>query len=225
MNSVAFAMFITGLAGGFGHCIGMCGPVVAAYSLGEQGYGWLRHLLFHLGRITTYSLLGGFAGLTGSFVMLAASIETLQTAVLVITGFSIVVMGFVNAGWIPVMRKITSCSPQLPLLGNILRIFEGPRTTGTYYPLGVVFGFLPCGLSYTALLTTASASMCSNGRVSALFTGMMMMFLFGMGTSPALLLVGNAARLVSETLRKRLSVAASVIMIFTGISFIVSALK
>ncbi len=225
MNSIAFAVFLTGLAGGFGHCIGMCGPVVAAYSLGEQEKGWQRHLLFHLGRITTYSLLGAFAGLTGSFLMLASSIEAIQTAVLVITGFSIVVMGFVNAGWIPVMQKINSCSPQLPVIGKILRFFDGTRTAGTYYPLGVVFGFLPCGLSYTALLATARASMGSTGRVTAMLTGMLTMFLFGIGTAPALLIVGKAAHLVNEKMRKRLYTLASIIMIFTGLSFIVSALK
>ena len=225
MNSLALAMFITGLAGGFGHCIGMCGPVVAAFSLGEQEKGWLRHLLFHLGRITTYSLLGALAALTGSFLMLAASIETVQRAVLVIAGLSIVLMGLASAGWIPLMAKITTCNPGLPVFGRVLRHFEGPLTPGTYYPLGLVFGFFPCGLSYTALLTTARASMGSSDRVSALLTGISLMFLFGAGTSPALLLVGKAAHGIGDKLRKRLYRLASVIMIFTGISFIVSALK
>ncbi|NTV98840.1 MAG: sulfite exporter TauE/SafE family protein [Chlorobiaceae bacterium] len=225
MNSVFAAMFLTGLAGGFGHCIGMCGPLVAAFALGEEDKGWGRHLLFHLGRITTYSILGGVAGLTGSFLMLAASIGTLQTAVQVITGISIVLMGLLNADWLPLKMKPGSCRPAFPVTGKVIRFFEGPVSTGSYYPLGVVFGFLPCGLSYTALLSAARASMDIGNRFSALLTGLCMMLLFGTGTVPALLFVGKAAHSVGGKLRKQLYGIASLIMIVTGLTFIVSALK
>jgi uncharacterized protein len=225
MNSVLLAMFLSGVTGGFGHCIGMCGPIVGAFALGEENKGWVRHMLFHLGRITTYSILGGAAGLTGSFLMLAASIESLQTAVLVITGISIVIMGLVNADWLPIIPKPGSCSPALPMVSKIMRSFGLPRTTGTYYPLGLLFGFLPCGLSYTAILAAARASMDMGNRFSAMLTGAAMMFLFGAGTSPALLLVGKAAHFIGEKTRKRLYRLASILMIFNGLSFILSALN
>ena len=69
-----FAMLLAGLAGGFGHCISMCGPLVAALSVGEPRQGFLHHLLYNLGRVTTYSILGAIVGLSGSFLVLTASI-------------------------------------------------------------------------------------------------------------------------------------------------------
>ena len=72
-ENVWVVMLLTGLAGGFGHCVGMCGPVVAAYSLGEQNLRYLHHILYNLGRITTYMFMGAVVGLTGSFLVLTAS--------------------------------------------------------------------------------------------------------------------------------------------------------
>ncbi|NTU96468.1 MAG: sulfite exporter TauE/SafE family protein [Chlorobiaceae bacterium] len=225
MSSIALAMLLTGLTGGFGHCIGMCGPVVAAFSLGDQAGGWIRHILFNLGRVTTYTILGGFAGLSGSFIILAASIETLQKAVLAFAGFAIILMGLAAGEWVPLKKGIGSCNPVLPAVGKIMRIFESPGTAGSYYPMGIVIGFLPCGLSYTALLAAARASMEAENRISAILTGAFMMFLFGAGTAPALILLGKTMHRIGEKSRKGLYRIASIIMILTGLTFILSALK
>ena len=68
-----WAFFAAGLAGGAGHCIAMCGPIVASLGLAAPaGQGALaavaRTLPYHLGRVTTYGLIGAVMGLTGSFV-------------------------------------------------------------------------------------------------------------------------------------------------------------
>ena len=75
------AMLLSGLAGGFGHCISMCGPVVGALSVGETRKGILHILLYNLGRVTTYTILGAMVGLSGSFLVLTTSIEQLQRAI------------------------------------------------------------------------------------------------------------------------------------------------
>lgn len=225
MTSVFIAMLLSGLAGGFGHCTGMCGPLVGAFSVGEKETGTARHLLFHLGRITTYTLLGAFAGLSGSFLILAASIEKFQTVVLVIAGLSVILMGIATAEWLPLKNSVSACTPLLPSIRKLMDLFKGPRSAGTYYPMGVVLGFLPCGLSYTALLAAMRTAMDADNRFSAMLTGAFMMFLFGVGTAPALLLIGKTVHMIGEKARKRLYRVASLIMIGTGISFIVSALK
>ncbi|NTW83169.1 MAG: sulfite exporter TauE/SafE family protein [Chlorobiaceae bacterium] len=225
MISIFFAMLLSGLAGGFGHCIGMCGPLVCAFFVGEKETGAVRHILFHLGRITTYSLLGGFAGLSGSFLILAASIEKFQTIVLVIAGLFVILMGLATAEWLPLKNSINACTPLLPLIRKTMDMFKGPRSAGTYYPMGIVLGFLPCGLSYTALLAAMRTAMETDNRFTAMLTGAFMMFLFGIGTAPALVLVGKTVHIIGEKVRKRLYRIASLIMIVTGISFIVSALK
>ena len=100
-NAPLLAMLLSGLAGGFGHCISMCGPLVAAFSVGETRQGILHHLLYNLGRITTYTILGAIVGLSGSFLVLAASIEQLQRAIMIIAGLSIIIMGLSTAEWLP----------------------------------------------------------------------------------------------------------------------------
>ncbi len=79
----------------------MCGPVVGALSVGETRKGVLHHLLYNLGRVTTYTILGGVVGLSGSFLLLAASIEPLQKAIMILAGLSIILMGLSTAEWLP----------------------------------------------------------------------------------------------------------------------------
>lgn len=225
MTSEALAMLTAGLAGGFGHCIGMCGPVVTALSLGDARPGLRHHLLYNLGRVTTYTLLGAIVGATGSFLALASSIDSIQTAVMAFAGLFIVVMGLASAGWLPFGRHLASCTPAMPLVRNVMSLFRNPGSIGAWFPMGLVLGFLPCGLTYTALLTAARASMESPDHFTGLLRGGMAMLLFGIGTSPALLLVGRTAGFIGEKMRRRFYRLASLIMIGTGIWFVVDAFR
>src|SRR5512139_2056079 len=95
-------LFASGLLGGIGHCAGMCGPLVAAFSFNRAECGGIRpHLLYHLGRVTTYSMAGGVAGFTGSFLDVAAVIAPYQRAVLTATGILIALAGLVLGRWLP----------------------------------------------------------------------------------------------------------------------------
>ncbi len=220
MNSAPFlAMLLAGLAGGFGHCIGMCGPVVATLTFGETRKGLRHHLLYNLGRVTTYTILGGAAGLSGSFLVLAASIEQLQHAIMIIAGLSIILMGLSTAEWLPLPQK-NSCNPGSSVMQKIMALFKVPRSIGSYYPMGVVLGFLPCGLTYTALLTAARSGMEANYPFAGMMQGALMMMLFGIGTVPAMLLVGKVVNTISNSMRKRFYRLASLIMIVMGMWFV-----
>ncbi len=216
------AMLLSGLAGGFGHCISMCGPVVAAFSVGETRKGILHHLLYNLGRITTYTILGAMAGLSGSFLLLTASIEPLQRAIMIIAGLSIILMGLSTAEWLPLPKQFTSCSTGVSVIQRIMALFKAPRSIGAYYPMGIVLGFLPCGLTYTALLAAARAAMEAENPFAGMMQGALMMMLFGIGTAPALILVGKVVNTISNKTRKWFYRVASLIMIATGVWFVVS---
>jgi sulfite exporter TauE/SafE len=98
-ETIYFILFSSGLTVGFGHCIGMCGPIVASLSLTLKGRRVIvPHLLYNTGRITTYALLGGVMGATGSFTSVAARIASLQKGVMIFTGILIIVMGLAMAG-------------------------------------------------------------------------------------------------------------------------------
>jgi len=223
-ESAWIVMFLTGLAGGFGHCIGMCGPVVAAYSLGEEKLRYLHHVLYNLGRITTYVCMGAVVGLTGSFLVLTASIEKIQTVILVMAGVSVVVMGVAIGGWIPVRKSGRGDTWLASAIRRTMELFKGPRTAGTYYPMGIVLGFLPCGLTYTALLAAARAAMEADNHLAGMLLGASMLLFFGLGTAPALLFVGRVVNVLGVRFRDRLYKIASVIMILTGIYFVLNAL-
>jgi hypothetical protein len=225
MNGEAFAMLMAGLAGGFGHCIGMCGPVVASYSLGDDRHGMLHHLVYNLGRVVTYMFLGAMVGLTGSFIGIASSIGSAQKVVMALAGIFIVLMGMATGDWIPFGRSRVLCTPFMPAIRKAMSLFSGPRSIGTFFPMGIVLGFLPCGLTYTALLASARAAMDSHDHFAGMVQGGIMMFMFGLGTTPALLFVGKLAGLIGEKRRARFYRLASLIMIGTGIWFITGAFR
>ncbi len=222
MIAPLLAMLLSGLAGGFGHCISMCGPVVGALSVGETRKGILHHLLYNLGRVTTYTILGAIVGLSGSFLVLATSIEQLQRTIMIIAGLSIILMGLSTAEWLPLPSLAKSCTPGNSLIQKIMALFKAPRSIGAYYPMGIVLGFLPCGLTYTALLAAARAAMEAHHPFVGMLQGALMMMLFGIGTAPALILVGKVVNSISNKMRKWFYRVASVIMIATGVWFVVS---
>jgi uncharacterized protein len=225
MTGELLAMLLAGLAGGFGHCVGMCGPVVAALSLGQARPGVMHHLLYNLGRVTTYTILGALVGATGSFIALASSLDVLQTAVMALCGLFIVILGVASAGWLPFGKRLLACAPAMPFVRKTMELFTNSPSAGTWYPLGLVLGFLPCGLTYTALLAAARAAMNAPDHFAGMVQGALMMLLFGLGTSPALLVVGKTAGLIGEKTRHRLYRLASLIMIATGLWFIYGAVR
>jgi uncharacterized protein len=83
-----------------------------------------------------------------------------------------------------------------------MALFKAPHSIGAYYPMGIVLGFLPCGLTYTALLAAARADMEAPHPFAGMLQGALMMMLFGTGTSPALILVGKVVNTISGKTRR-----------------------
>lgn len=215
-------LFASGLMGGFGHCLGMCGPVVAAVSLSRPDPRSTRpHLLYHLGRITTYSLLGGAVGLSGSLVRVAIPIEPIQRAILAGTGIAIILMGLSLSGLFG-GRFQPATGAELPApFSRLLRLVSGTEGAGAFFPLGLLLGLLPCGLVYTALLTAAREGMESADPAAAFLRGFAAMALFGLGTAPALLLLGKTVGYLGTRMRSVLYRAAALLMVLAGILFTV----
>lgn len=217
-------MFGSGFLGGFGHCVGMCGPVVATYSLTLKPRSIAPHLLYNLGRISTYAILGGFIGLTGSFTGIVGSVERFQNIALALTGVVMVLMALSVGGWVPSLKSGEERTARR-FLGRAVTAIAGTRSTGAYFPMGLVLGFLPCGLLYTALIGAAGAGMEAGSPAKGFLRGMLLLALFGLGTAPAMLLLGRIVSLKSEWLRTRLYRGAAVLMTAMGILFIYRSLK
>jgi sulfite exporter TauE/SafE len=216
----------TGFTVGFGHCIGMCGPIVVTFSLNLKGKNILvPQLLYHLGRIITYAALGGVVAAAGSFTMVAAHLAHLQKAVMIFAGALIVLMGLVMAGWLPIGRIFGDYSSPDGWIskgfGKLLKV----KSTTVYLPLGLLLGLLPCGPMYTALLGSARAGMDTGSAYNGILAGMGLMAAFGLGTVPALFLVAKLADLGWLESRAIIYRVGAILMIVVGVLFVVKAIR
>ncbi|MGE5753986.1 MAG: sulfite exporter TauE/SafE family protein, partial [Deltaproteobacteria bacterium] len=224
-ESVYPLLFVSGLLGGFGHCAGMCGPIVGAFSLclGERRQ-FPPHLLYHLGRVTTYGVIGGAAGLAGSFLGIEAGLGRFQKGVAIGAGMLVILAGLALGGWLPRLHPSSGGYVATGLSARIARLARESGGPGVFYPLGLILGFLPCGLVYAALLTAARAGMEAEGPASGFLRGFLAMALFGAGTIPSLLLVGKAIGFLGLRMRKHLYRASAAMVVFAGAVFLVRAL-
>ena len=218
--------FTTGVTIGFGHCIGMCGPIVVSFSLNlKEKSIFVPQLLYHLGRIITYAILGGVVAAAGSLSMITANIDAIQKGVMMFTGALIMLMGLAMAGWVPLGKIFGDHSGPGGVIskgfGKLLKV----QSTLVYLPLGLLLGFLPCGPVYTALLGAARAGMDTVTTHQGVLTGMGLMAAFGFGTVPALFLVAKLADLGWIKSRPIIYKVGAVLMIIVGILFVIQAFR
>lgn len=219
-DSLPWILFGTGLLGGAGHCVGMCGPLVAGYAITLRNRtAVFPHLLFHLGRVTTYGIAGGLVGASGSFVRVAAWIAPLQQLLLAGTGVLIALMGLSVGGWLPWARRIEGSAPFGSALGGVARRAAEAGGPGAAFPLGMATGLLPCGLVYTALLSAARSGMDAGSAAEGFVRGSLAMAAFGAGTFPALFLFGKVVAEAGPRLRGTLAKVAAALLVAAGVVF------
>ena len=210
----------TGFLGGFGHCVAMCGPLVGALGISAPPgiparRALLPQLAYHLGRITTYGTLGAVMGLAGSFVNVAGRLAGWQDVVAVLAGALMVAMGLGAA-----VQSLWVKSAEGRLAGRVLgavRRLAGHEAPARAYPLGLVLGFLPCGLSYSAFAAAAATGHPARGMALALA--------FGAGTLPALLLAGAVVNALSFRARGLLYRAGGLLVALLGVLFVLRGLR
>jgi sulfite exporter TauE/SafE len=218
--------FTTGLTVGFGHCIGMCGPIVVSLSLGLKGKNlFLPHLLYNFGRVITYTFLGGVMGATGSFTLVAAHIEGIQRAALIITGIMIIIMGLAISGWIPLKHVVGNYYNPNGFIAKGFNRLSKAKSTMAYFPIGLLLGLLPCGPVYTALLAAAGVGMNTAGSLQGVIKGMGVMLFFGIGTIPALFLVAKLVDMGWLKQREIICRIGAILMIIVGGYFVVKGIR
>jgi uncharacterized protein len=229
MEPGTFFDCITSLSIGFLgslHCLGMCGPLILAYSLqisdtpapSSNSDMWLfqngisHHLAFHLGRLVTYGFLGAAAGLLFHLANVDSLLLDLRAVMTLAGGILMVFMGFALMRIIPL--------PMIalwPFSGSMVKArcgrLLGSRSPYSKMVLGMAVGFLPCGLSWAMIVKAATTH--------HLLTGFLVMVTFGLGTVPALFLPGISAsflsvssRLIGERLAALSVIAMGLILIF-----------
>jgi uncharacterized protein len=169
--------FLIGVVGSL-HCIGMCGPIALALPVPQDKNRFVGIMLYNLGRITTYGLLGLLFGSFGSLFIMAG----LQQFLSVTAGITLLIIFLLSVtkhsnsffvGW---LNKIISP------LKNQMRIYLKEYSFLSLFVIGILNGLLPCGLVYLSIIGAVTTGSSIDGAAY--------MIVFGMGTIPAMFLVG-----------------------------------
>jgi uncharacterized protein len=226
MNSIYLIMFVSGVTIGFGHCIGMCGPIVVSLSLGlKEKPSLIPHLLYNVGRITTYGILGGLMGLTGAFAQTAAQLAGLQKIVMILSGALILFMGLSVTGWVPGYHFFRFSQRNPGIINKAFLKLSQFHTPLIYFPIGLILGLLPCGPVYTALIAAARFGMETNHTWQGSLYGAGLMLSFGLGTIPSLLLIGKLSDLNWLKRRKLIYQIGGLLMVIIGGYFIITGFQ
>ncbi|ODA31787.1 cytochrome biogenesis protein [Veronia pacifica] len=187
MSGDFLAALLIGLLGA-GHCLGMCGGIGAAVSMATPDYKskWPFLFGYNLGRLASYAFAGFILGGAFSSAIDIANIKHGLVWLRIVAGIMLVLVALYLA-------RIWNGLAYIERIGKYLWRFLSPLTTKllplksplSAVPFGMVWGWLPCGLVYSALSWSAVSG--------SAFQGGLLMLFFGLGTLPAMLVVGGAA--------------------------------
>jgi sulfite exporter TauE/SafE len=181
------AAFLVGLLGG-GHCIGMCGGIVGAVTMTLPGSKPKLPfvLAYNLGRIGSYTLAGIIAGAVGASSFFLEHVLPVEKVLYALASLMLVLLGLYLAGIWRVLTRLEALGGRLwqhlqPYSKRLLPV----RTLSQSLLLGVLWGWLPCGLVYSVLVAAVAS-----GNP---WQGGLLMLAFGLGTLPTLLAMGMTA--------------------------------
>jgi sulfite exporter TauE/SafE len=216
------AAFLVGLLGGT-HCLGMCGGIVGALSTGLSGQvresRWrylAAQLAYNTGRIASYTfaglLVGAFAGQVGETGILQGMPVGRYLA-----GVIMILLGIYLAGWWQTLRYLEKAGARLwKYLEPLGRRWLPVRQAGQAFLLGLVWGWLPCGMVYAALAMAMATGSAAGGGAT--------MLAFGLGTLPTLLTVGLAYNALRRFLQDpRVRTAAGILVILLGLVMLLAS--
>ena len=209
---------------GTGHCIGMCGPLVVAFPGRHRGL-W-PHLVYHLGRMCVYIVIGGLLGGAGLVVAALTAgdpaqrvqvLGRIQVLLSLAAGGGLMYMALAQLGLLRLSERLSVATPdgRSGFGAMIAAARRWPPVAGML-ALGAVNGMLPCGLSYAAFMRAAAGD--------GVIEGMALCAAFGVGTLPGLLLLGTGAAHLIRRYRRQADIVSGMIMAAMGVMLLVKAL-
>ncbi|HJV82807.1 sulfite exporter TauE/SafE family protein [Noviherbaspirillum sp.] len=230
------SVFLIGLLGGV-HCIGMCGGIVSAFSVASKrrpfpvavtnGSGAVAHaavlddamrvVAYNTGRIASYAIAGAIAGGVAQGVRTFSFVSSLQIGGYWLANLMLIALGLYLMDVWRGLAQLEAVGQVLwrklqPLMKHLLPVDSAAKA----FALGGLWGWVPCGMVYSVLLT----AMLSGSALS----GAMVMFAFGLGTLPVLLTMGMlGARLQAWTRKRWVRVASGMLVLAFGLIGLVRA--
>jgi sulfite exporter TauE/SafE len=226
VNSIALLpIFLIGLLGGV-HCVGMCGGIVGAFSvatphrpfpvpvltqqswISEAAAGGLRVLAFNAGRIGSYLIAGALAGVLGSIPAMM-NIAILQRGAYWLANLMLVALGLTLMNTWHGLSRIEAIGQWVwRRLQPLIRRFLPVETAWQALALGGLWGWVPCGMVYSVLMTAL--------LTGSAWQGASVMLAFGLGTLPLLLSMGLLGSRMRASLQMPLlrMLAGSMVLVF-----------
>ena len=200
------------------HCLVMCGGIITALTVGGMRSGnstahpVIYVIAYNLGRISSYTLAGAGAGFIGAnvtdLIMPVSGHRYLQIAASII----LMLIGLHLAGWLPRLRYVEAIGMKFwGWIQPVGRLFMPVNHPGKALVLGIIWGWLPCALVYSVLLWAVTSD--------GIFSGALIMFMFGLGTLPGMLGVGMLGSRFTETFQHgSLRIWAGMIILLFGLA-------
>ena len=194
--------------GSFGHCIGMCGGIVIAYttikidpksSIVSQSKA---HLIYSLGRVVTYSFLGALFGALGNAVMFS---PTARGILLIVAGVAMLLAGLSLLGKLKFLSLIEHSFSSSNLYKKTFKRILNSKSNSSFFALGMLNGLLPCGFVYFFAITAVSTA-------DPLY-GAFIMAIFGLSTIPAMFSAGFLASLATATSFRNMMMSLSAVAV------------
>ena len=208
-----YSAFIFGLISSF-HCIGMCGPIAMMLPVdrNNEAKKVTQIITYHIGKLTAYGILGLVFGLLGKSFYLAG----MQQQLSIIVGVLMIVVALVPE---KVFAKYNFSKPVYKIISkvksNLGQQFKN-KSYKSLFTIGLLNGFLPCGMVYVALFGAIAMQSIS---LSVLY-----MILFGIGTIPMLAAVVYVSNLLSFSFRGTIQKAIPLVAVIIGMLFIIRGL-
>jgi sulfite exporter TauE/SafE len=213
------AAFLTGLTGGV-HCAAMCGPLVGIacgshQRSGREAPALLRALAYNGGRIATYVFAGAMTGALGAAGLGLRGDPIVHQTLLAVMSMSLILLAGCIAGITPLRRVLEAAGGVIwRRVEPHARRFLPATTPGRAFGLGLVWGWLPCGMVYVVLISAAASADPAHGALT--------MAAFGLGTLPNLLAIsacfGQLRRLVRGRLVRVLAATVIAVAGVTGLA-------
>ncbi|WP_026374932.1 sulfite exporter TauE/SafE family protein [Aestuariibacter salexigens] len=219
MNELQWlSALMIGVAGSV-HCVGMCGGIVTAFSTATpKGTNPLPYMLaYNIGRITSYAMAGALTGAVGAMVGQHAG-QGVVVLNLISGVFLVLLATYIGQWWMALSRLEHAGQHIWKRLAPLSRRFLPFRSPLHAVPYGMIWGWLPCGLVYSALTWSLASGSITRGAMT--------MFWFGLGTLPALLLTGALSHqfrsLVQKTIFRQ---AIALVLIISGGVIVIKAVS
>lgn len=205
--------FILGILGSF-HCVGMCGPIAFMLPVDRTNSSKkiVQTVLYHIGRLLSYATIGFIFGLLGRSFYIFGWQQWLS----IIIGIAMIVAILMPQN---IFNKYNFSKPMYKLVSKVKSALGAQfkkKSMDTFFTIGFLNGFLPCGLVYMAVFGAIAS-----GNV---IHGIGYMILFGMGTIPLMTTAIYIGKFLNTSIKQRIQKMIPMVVVVIGILFILRGL-